>query len=55
MIDENLIKAVAKKYIDDGFDDYISKPMEKSEIERILIFLKRKNIHIFYLALHICI
>ena len=24
-----------EKYIDEGFDDYISKPMEKQEIERV--------------------
>ena len=32
----NAIEGMKEKYIDEGFDDYISKPMEKAELERIL-------------------
>ena len=32
----NAIEGMKEKYIDEGFDDYISKPMEQSEVERIL-------------------
>lgn len=31
----NAIEGMKEKYIDEGFDDYISKPMEKHEIERV--------------------
>jgi len=31
----NAIEGMKEKYIDEGFDDYISKPMEKQEIERV--------------------
>lgn len=32
----NAIEGMKEKYIDEGFDDYISKPMEQAEVERIL-------------------
>ena len=32
----NAIEGMKEKYIDEGFDDYISKPMEHAEVERIL-------------------
>lgn len=32
----NAIEGMKEKYISDGFDDYLSKPIEKSELERVL-------------------
>ncbi len=32
----NAIEGMKEKYLSDGFDDYLSKPMEKNELERVL-------------------
>ena len=32
----NAIEGMKEKYIEEGFDDYLAKPIEKSELERVL-------------------
>ena len=32
----NAIEGMKEKYIDEGFDDYLAKPIEKRELERVL-------------------
>lgn len=32
----NAIEGMKEKYIEEGFDDYLSKPIEKNELERVL-------------------
>lgn len=40
----NVISGMKEKYLDFGFEDYLSKPIDKYELERILKkYLKRKN------------
>ncbi len=43
----NAIEGMKEKYIEEGFDDYIAKPIEKKELERILRkFLNNEVEHI---------
>ena len=32
----NAIEGMKEKYIEEGFDDYLSKPIERNELERVL-------------------
>lgn len=32
----NAISGMKEKYLNDGFDDYLAKPIEKDELERVL-------------------
>ena len=39
----NAISGMKEKYIEDGFDDYLAKPIDKLELKRVLKkFLKKK-------------
>ena len=40
----NAITGMKEEYIEEGFDDYLAKPIEKSELERVLrTFINKKN------------
>lgn len=43
----NAIEGMKEKYIEEGFDDYLAKPIEKYELERVLRkYLKKEKEHI---------
>lgn len=43
----NAIEGMKDKYLDEGFDDYLSKPIEKKELERVLKrFLTKEIEHV---------
>lgn len=43
----NAIEGMKEKYIDEGFDDYLAKPIEKQELERVLRkYLNKEKEHI---------
>ena len=43
----NAIEGMKEKYIEEGFDDYIAKPIEKYELERVLRkYLNKEKEHI---------
>lgn len=43
----NAIEGMKEKYIDEGFDDYLAKPIEKYELERVLRkYLNKEKEHI---------
>ena len=41
----NAIEGMKEKYIDEGFDDYLAKPIEKRELERVLRKFLNKETH----------
>ncbi len=43
----NAIEGMREKYIEEGFDDYLAKPIEKTELERVLRkYLNKEKEHI---------
>ena len=42
MLTANAIEGMKENYLKEGFDDYMSKPINKTELERVLVkFLKK--------------